>query len=68
MRLIDLEYIFNSQIKDHKNTEYLLYYMLIEDGVNHIQRWPANKLDELLVTLDNFQFRGYTEKMPRFMK
>jgi hypothetical protein len=68
MRLIDLEYIFKAQLEDFQDKPGMIYYMLIEDGINHLQRTISTNLEELLVTLDNFEFRGYTEKMPRFMK
>ena len=60
----DLDYIFKKQIDEGTDS---LYFMLIEDGCNLIQRHPANKIEELLPMLSAFEYAG-AEVMPRFTK
>lgn len=64
MLLEDLEYIFANQIEEGSDS---LYFMLIEDERNLIQRHPANKMAELLPMLSAFEYAG-TNIMPRFTK
>ena len=64
MLLADLEYIFASQIEAGSDS---LYFMLMQDERNLIQRHPANKMEELLPMLSAFEYAG-SYLMPRFVK
>jgi hypothetical protein len=65
MTLEDLEYIFKPQI-DEGTTK--LYFMLIDGEHKVIQRQESNELVTLLSLLDNFQYAGTEDRIPRFIK
>lgn len=61
----DLAFIFKPQLDDGEQS---LYYMLIDHGHKHVERQPADRIDELLPMLAHFRFDDYgPEKMPRFV-
>lgn len=60
----DLEYIFKEQIAAGETR---LYFMLIDNGHNVVERHPADKLEELLPMLDCLVYAG-SDVMPRFVK
>jgi hypothetical protein len=61
----DLEHIFKHQI-DEGTT--MLYFMLVENNLQLINRHPANDLAGLLPLLDNFEYHGTEGRCPRFYK
>lgn len=65
MILEDLEYIFKLQI-DEGTTE--LYFMLIENNLQLIHRYPADDLEKLLLLLDTFMYIGTEGRIPKFTK
>jgi hypothetical protein len=65
MILEDLEYIFKPQIDE--GTE-KLYFMLIDGEHKMIERHPVLDMTSLLPMLDNFQYSGTIEQIPRFSK
>jgi hypothetical protein len=65
MILEDLEYIFKPQINEGTTS---LYFMLIDGDHKLIQRHPASDIASLVPVLDNFQYAGTVERMPRFMQ
>ena len=65
MILEDLEYIFKPQINEGTTS---LYFMLIDGDHKLIQRHPASDMASLVPVLDNFQYAGTVERMPRFMQ
>jgi hypothetical protein len=65
MILEDLEYIFKPQINEGTTS---LYFMLIDGDHKLIQRHPASDMASLVPVLDNFQYGGTVERMPRFMQ
>lgn len=72
MTVDDLEHIFRHQLHPAKpeEREEKLYYMLVDGSDNKtIDRFDYNQgLDKLLPLLDNFQFEGYRDRMPIFVK
>lgn len=46
----------------------MLYFMLEEENYKVIERHNVNKLDELLLILDNFVYNGSNGGMPLFVK
>jgi hypothetical protein len=65
MILEDLEYIFKPQINEGTTS---LYYMLVVGEYKLIQRHLASDMASLVPVLDNFQYAGTVERMPRFMQ
>lgn len=65
MILEDLEYIFKPQIDEGTTS---LYFMLVDGDHKLIQRHPASDMASLVPVLDNFQYAGTVERMPRFMQ
>ena len=65
MILEDLEHIFKPQIDEGTTS---LYYMLVVGEYKLIQRHPASDIASLVPVLDNFQYAGTVERMPRFMQ
>jgi hypothetical protein len=65
MTLEDLQYIFKDQIEE--GTE-KLYFMLVENNLQLINRHPADDLAGLLPMLDNFQYASTEGRCPRFYK
>lgn len=65
MQLEDLEYIFKNQIEE--GTE-KLYFMLVENNLQLIDRHPADDLAGLLPMLANFQYHDTVGRFPRFSK
>lgn len=65
MQLEDLQHIFKPQIDEGTDK---LYFMLIEDNLQLINRHPANDLTGLLPLLDNFEYRFTDARTPRFYK
>lgn len=64
MNLEDLEYIFQPQIDEGTTS---LYFMLVDEAnSNIIYRHPASDLEQLVPVLDNFQYAGTENRMPRF--
>lgn len=64
MNLEDLEHIFQPQIDEGTTS---LYFMLV-DGADSkvIYRHPVSDLEQLVPVLDNFQYAGSENRMPRF--
>jgi hypothetical protein len=65
MILEDLEYIFKPQVNEGTTS---LYYMLIDGDHKLIQRHPASDMASLVPVLDNFQYAGTQDRIPRFMQ
>ena len=65
MILEDLEYIFKPQVVEGTTS---LYYMLVVGEYKLIQRHPSSDMASLVPVLDNFQYAGTVERMPRFMQ
>lgn len=65
MILEDLEYIFKTQVNEGTTS---LYYMLIDGDHKLIQRHPASDMASLVPVLDNFQYAGTQDRIPRFMQ
>jgi hypothetical protein len=65
MILEDLEYIFKPQIDEGTTS---LYFMLIDSDHKVILRQESNELVTLLPLLDNFQYAGTEDRIPRFTK
>lgn len=66
MTIDDLRRIFKEQLD--RPTPEKLYYMLIENGTNLVERTEKAELESLLPMLDNFIYTGSTGDMPRFTK
>ena len=45
-----------------------LFYMLVDGDHKLIDRHSANDLENLLTTLDSFQYNGSENGIPRFVK
>jgi hypothetical protein len=65
MILEDLEHIFKPQVNEGTTS---LYYMLIDGDHKLIQRHPASDMASLVPVLDNFQYAGTQDRIPRFMQ
>ena len=70
MKLEDLQYIFRHQTTatDTYTPSSVLDYMLIEGNNRITKTVPANELESLITTLDNFVFEGYRDRTPIFVK
>lgn len=68
MNIEDLQHIFKPQLDQIINSDIKLFYMLVDGDHVLIDRHPANDLETLLLTLDNFQYIGSEGGMPRFVK
>ena len=65
MILEDLEHIFKPQVNEGTTS---LYYMLVVGEYKLIQRHPASDMASLVPMLDNFQYAGTQDRIPRFMQ
>ena len=65
MILKDLEHIFKPQVNEGTTS---LYYMLVVGEYKLIQRHPASDMASLVPMLDNFQYAGTQDRIPRFMQ
>jgi hypothetical protein len=65
MMLEDLEHIFKPQVNEGTTS---LYYMLVVGEYKLIQRHPASDMASLVPMLDNFQYAGTQDRIPRFMQ
>lgn len=70
MTVDDLKHIFRFQII--ADTDYTpkdtVEYMLIEGQTRITRSHDALELDSLIILLDNFQFEGYKDRVPVFLK
>ena len=68
MNIEDLQHIFKPQLDQIKNSDVKLFYMLVDGDHTLIDRHPADDLENLLTVLDNFQYAGSDNDIPRFVK
>ena len=70
MNIEDLEYIFKDQIDSMQGLDkpIPLYFMLVDGDSKLVHRHSHKDLENLLTTLDNFQYNGSEGGIPRFVK
>lgn len=68
MNVEDLQHIFKPQLEQIKGSNVKLFYMLTDGDRTLIDRHAADDLENLLTTLDNFQYTGSEGGIPRFVK
>lgn len=66
MNIDDLNYIFDSQIKEGTDK---LYFMLVDgDNTPLVSRCLVSELETMLPMFDSFQYAGVSGTIPRFVK
>jgi hypothetical protein len=68
MNIEDLRHIFKPQMDQIQGGDVKLFYMLVDGDHKLIDRHSANDLENLLTTLDSFQYNGSENGIPRFVK
>jgi len=68
MNIEDLRHIFKPQMDQIQGSDVKLFYMLVDGDHKLIDRHSANDLENLLTTLDSFQYNSTENSIPRFVK
>ena len=68
MNIEDLRHIFKPQLDQIAGSDVKLFYMLVDGEKKLVDRHSADDLENLLTTLDNFQYNGSEGGIPRFVK
>lgn len=61
----DIEHIFQTQINLGTDK---IWFMLCDGDYKVIERHNVDDIENLVFTLDNFQYSGNDNNMPRFVK